>query len=367
MIFREYMSKPAIHFARFQFFKERYDYIVTLSDWSKGDIRSGHVSSDILHATYWVARDVAITTAVNPSLIKYHRYHGGTKRVDVTTDLICFVHTGPQFLPFDVHMGHRPSMNYERVFESVGRIRRGGLLVTRQMWYEVLENWFLPLPAAEADRVDQRRLRSRGPLGNEHLATLMMCFSVIQFFSLVLTDVTEDDWNEYYAALPIAFHDHTGSYVDAYEEPLHPAVVGLLWKTGDEKYPYPANSEPNLVKDLGFGRRVDRQLSPRQRISMLLGLLTEAGETASGWVESLRDLEICVLVRKPASLSESSVGCTAPEPATEDADDHLDVVLGPGDTEAKWVKQALGRIMHDSAEAYVEEGEMSSDLGTASP
>jgi hypothetical protein len=218
------------------------------------------------------------------------------------------------------------------------------------MWYEVLEKWFLPLPSVPAEQSELHDLRARGPLGSEPLAILMACVRNLDSFYLIVPDVTEDDWNQYYSHLPVVFHDHAGSYVEAVEQPLHKVVVSALWKDGEELYPYPTGSKPTLGKDIGFGRRVDKLMSPRQRVSMLQGLLSMAGEVVFLRMAAKRELSsLGVLVRRPTSICSSAI---ASDVKPDEDGETGDMVLNTGDSEAKWVKRALRRVMDDSAGAY---------------
>ncbi|OIW24534.1 hypothetical protein CONLIGDRAFT_718455 [Coniochaeta ligniaria NRRL 30616] len=367
MIFREYMSKPAIHFAGFQFLARnpggRFHFTIMLNNWSKDDIKSGHVSSDIMQATCTLAREVALKTAIQRAKIRYQSDHGGTKAIDASTDLLCLVHPGPYYQPFPTS---HSILDYAGIHHKIGRVRRGGVLVTKPMWLEVLGHWFSPEPA------DDNLLELRGPLGLEHLATLMICFRHLRVFFFVLTDLTEDDWNDYYSSLPITFHDHTGSYAEAYETPVHEDIVASLWhkqcSTLDQsdRYPYHDGVEPNLVRDRGFAKRVDAQLEHHQRVSLLLGLLGAARERVSKQNQAMQNTRIRVLARKPTSLDGSRCARQVSRPIASD-EDYSDVVLGPNDSEAKWVKQTVDKVLDESDKMYELDGDSRSDIGTPVP
>jgi hypothetical protein len=103
MVFTEFMSKPAIHFAEFELIDIPQDpsnyqplfgdfadtiRLMVLSRWSEGNIKSGYVSSETLQKTCSLARDVVRRTTAEPSII---RYQDGSKTVDASVDVLCLV------------------------------------------------------------------------------------------------------------------------------------------------------------------------------------------------------------------------------------------------------------------------------------
>jgi hypothetical protein len=143
----------------------------------------------------------------------------------------------------------------------------------------------------------------------------------------------------------VAFHDHTGSYVEAYETPVAYNIIFGLW-TGPD-FPYPPNSKPNIGDDPNFLKRVDAQMGPATRVSILLGILLAARVYLMEDVtEVLTEDKVRVLARKPTSMpSGCSTSPATQTPLAESVGDGLDRELGPDDPEALWVQQALLRIV----------------------
>ncbi|KAH8903502.1 hypothetical protein BR93DRAFT_971590 [Coniochaeta sp. PMI_546] len=206
MIFREFLSKPAIHYADFKFAFPRHvvgrlhagDIIImVLREWAQYDIKSGYVSSDTLARTCRLARDVALSTIIEPSRIRFENVH---KVVDASTDVLCLVHPpfqNVQQFERGISPDWEPKLDAGQVGSSLGNIRRAGLRVSQEIWCNLLENWFLVTESIVRNGFDYQY--RDGHLHRSHLGVLMSCFSDLQAFYLILTNVTEDDWNTYYA------------------------------------------------------------------------------------------------------------------------------------------------------------------------
>ncbi|OIW24535.1 hypothetical protein CONLIGDRAFT_691870, partial [Coniochaeta ligniaria NRRL 30616] len=310
-IFTEFMSKHALHFALVDEKSWYFDvsHGLPLTSWGDGDIKSGYVSQQVLNATGIEARRAARRTYIEEALVRYNRCPAV---VDRATDLLCLVYslsggttvTAEMWGKFDFSLG---------IADTFGCFRRAGVLITEDMWFGVLEHWF-PIQRFGPPHHSMMDYR----LHTWQLHSFMDCFADLRMFCMVLINITEDDWNEYYARFPVAFHDYTGSYVEVYEKPIHPEV--------------------QLV------RRVDAQMGNRLRVSLLLGLL----ENARLKLSPTRDLRLRVLARKPVQQG-GTVNYATPIPEDED---YSGVTLGPKDPEEKWVKQALDTIMSESARNY---------------
>jgi hypothetical protein len=101
MMFTEFLSKPAIHFASAWLTKidrkqdedddvEIYEDAVIwgLGPCSYGCIKSGYTSAQTLNKTCKLSRDVVRRATVEPTNIQFD---DGTVSVDASTDLLCFV------------------------------------------------------------------------------------------------------------------------------------------------------------------------------------------------------------------------------------------------------------------------------------
>lgn len=414
MVYTEALSRPSLHFARFSLrsFRRRVQSIDTshvamdIEPWEQGEIRSGYISGDILRQVCAMSRDVALRAAFEPSVIRYS--NGLCKTVDACTDILCLVHTrtGPpenrvqKFMPNPVSfptpfMGWFPKLDHEQIEGRLGSIRRGAVLVTERMWSELLHTWFVLRDPDEPERLIRDSYRARyGHLDRGHLGALMMCFRALEAFYLVITDVTEADWDSYYSSqfrshhlrdlalktdscseFPIACHDYTGSYAEvSVERPIHADILKCLWTherlTLYTRYPYPEGSTFDLTttSESETGRLVDAQMTPKERVSLLLGLLHDARseglrtlprtrtKRARAQRERWEGVKLRVLVRKPSKTTpEIEKSVEAPDGALVIPKDEYfaGVDLQPSDPEEKWVKQALGRIQDDSEEWYM--------------
>jgi hypothetical protein len=153
------------------------------------------------------------------------------------------------------------------------------------------------------------------------------------------------------------FHDHSGSYVEVLERPIHTAVFERLWRATDvdgNRYPY-KQSWPNLTLDPGFESRVDAQFNPNERAALLLGLL----KWGSLYLREGRHVPTMhLLVRKPTLPSGSAVtehrtrGMPIPRDTSHTTFDEEFAKLRPSTPEHKWLKLAVDRLIAESDEFY---------------
>lgn len=211
IIFTEFLSKPALHFARFNFSELNYNLpygefqdqavFIRLGQWHDGALKSGYVSADALKNTCSLARDVALKASVEPSMIPYD---DGPRTIDASTDLVCLVHRRtatvgggfPTLLPGNGSTWY-PKLDYGRIGKTLGTLHHAGVQVGNQVWHNLLTKWFRGL----VDAVE--RLESvwcDGDLQYSDLAALMTCFPDLKAFYIVLTEITQADWAGYYAS-----------------------------------------------------------------------------------------------------------------------------------------------------------------------
>jgi hypothetical protein len=200
MIFTEFLSKPAVHFAEMRMSTTQHGTLdgtaVTLHEWSNGELKSGYLAADVLNATSKSVRDTVGRATFEPPGIKYANRLTAEVQVDASTDLLCLVIPG-RFPPFPCRCCHSPEQHAAHISQNFGTIRRAGMLVTEAMWNGpngVISSWFNPVRYDGEIRynIEDGRLR-RGTLG-----WLMKSFKNLQAFYLVLTDITAEDWEEYY-------------------------------------------------------------------------------------------------------------------------------------------------------------------------
>jgi hypothetical protein len=173
---------------------------------------------------------------------------------------------------------------------------------------------------------------------------------------------------------PITFHDHTGSYAEAYERPIHRNVMSKLWGGEDHDFDFPyhespkPNRTPNIDLDQTFPRRVDAQMENKTRIALFLGLL-EAARRDARPIRNLTGVKFGVLVRKPDSITGNTAFMMPrdPKPIPKertffDWDTERHPSLHSGDSEAKWVKLALDNIELHSDMEYDGDYDMDSDM-----
>ncbi|OIW24523.1 hypothetical protein CONLIGDRAFT_648665 [Coniochaeta ligniaria NRRL 30616] len=361
MVFREAMCKPALHFAEFRLGFPRHETgkgcDMLLERWSRGNMKSGYVTGEILQETCSLARNVALYTTVKPSTI---RYSDGWQTVDASTDVLCLVH--PErcctsvVLPFQGGESPTwwPMLDHPQVAATLGSIRRAGVRVSNQLLHELFETWF----CLGEDEFTYKEWY--GELHRTHLAVLMTCFRDLEAFYLILTDIKEEDWDTYYVDFPTVFHEHTGSYVEVDEQPTNDSVLRQLWgyAPSNAEYPYPEGSD--FKGSSNNGGLVDRLIQPQQRVSLLLGLL-HAAKSEARYKKDLEGLKLRVLARKPTGVKpelRTSVKKTY-KPLVPRDEYFVGVDLQPCDSDAKWVKQALGRIQRESDE--MDEKEAVSD------
>lgn len=143
------------------------------------------------------------------------------------------------------------------------------------------------------------------------------------------------------------------------EKPTHPSVLRDLWCRGlgpkNEEYPYPEDSAYFGTNNDELGSRVDALMEPQQRDSLLLALLHNAKSEAQH-KKDMNGVTLGILARKPSAPARHTDVDTSSNSVTIPKDEYfVGVDLQPGDPEAKWVKQALGRIMRESDEMYEKE------------
>lgn len=127
---------------------------------------------------------------------------------------------------------------------------------------------------------------------------------------------------------PVVFHDHTGSYVEAYERPPHPYLMSALCTRGPgltNARPHTGDTVEGDVEDCddvghysSLGEQLDASMGARKRVSLLIGFLTQAKATAHS-KKSMKGVKLGVLARVPTTTEGSSTStttspsCTTPE------------------------------------------------------
>jgi len=217
MVFEEFMSKPAVHYGTYNFcYGSEISPVqgdvgnglsLDLRKWRHGDIKSGYLSSKAMWNTCSLSYEAAKHMTIEPSRIKYYASGRGhdCEIVDASTDLLCLEHRAiweednqrwKPALCFDIdhHTTWTPGLSHTHITSLVGGIRRGGVRVSKEAWSGVLESWFC------RGGHEDRYTGTDGFLQRTHLGALMTCFINLEAFYLVLTDVSEEDWNAYYAS-----------------------------------------------------------------------------------------------------------------------------------------------------------------------
>lgn len=202
MIFTEFMCKPAIHFVEIPVHIRYHLFVVdSLTPWTEAQVNPGYIATQILSKTCRLARQVLKHALIEPSLICFDN---GSVQVDAATDLTCFV-LPPCGTDFDWWVGlERYDLDtvwrYKNIRSDIarnfGNVRRGGTLVTRDMWDKVLDHWFITGP----DSYEDMKELVYGGLGRRHLASFMRCLVDLEAFYFVVTDVTSEDWGEYFSS-----------------------------------------------------------------------------------------------------------------------------------------------------------------------
>lgn len=203
MIFENFISKPALHFASFQLKITETTRIIDLrlSRWSRWNMESGYVSSDIVRRLCKSAQQVSERRCIQPSQLVYHGDRRAT--VDSATDLLCLVY--PPFTPVRRVLSLQQPINwwdFAGNAQTLGGIQHAGILVTQDVWCIILGHWFIQ---------GYRHCFMFQPTGYYYprmhageLSLLAGCFlgggSGLQSFCAVLTDITEEDWKEYYSS-----------------------------------------------------------------------------------------------------------------------------------------------------------------------
>lgn len=206
MIFSEYLSKPAIHFASLSMRRlvplgEEGEYVPSLTfnltPWNNSDIASGYLLAQVLNQTYHLSRDVVRTATLDPIMLADDDGYG-ILDLDGATDILCFVvpkHWGRQWQSlyndleeteyFSLHIGH--------IWERLENIHRAGVLVTSDMWRTVLSYWFIP------DQCHNYRAYRdlEGQLNTQSLEDMMGPPGIKDFY-LILPEISVDDWKSYY-------------------------------------------------------------------------------------------------------------------------------------------------------------------------
>jgi len=200
MIFTESMSKPAIHFAsavtRIVPPTNPLDQgvcAIHLAPWARGDIKSGYLATRELQKVCKLSRDVARTTTLKPALI---RIGNGTVSADAASDIICFIF--PRFWNRQTHSdfytlrGIWPERDHGAWWKTLGGIRRTGVLVDKDMWYEVLRCWFIP--GEDNNFLQYNRIDGR--LGLPSILTMISIQgprNILDFY-VILVDVSVLEW-----------------------------------------------------------------------------------------------------------------------------------------------------------------------------
>jgi hypothetical protein len=200
MIFKEYLSKPAIHFVEPTVVSESETDGMVIKPWTNGILKSGYLSTQTLNATSKLARKTVRGATFEPTII---RFTDGSVQVDAATDLICFVpgRWGPamQLSYQQDDSSPREALWFPKRREldtdaNLSNIRRAGMLVTKDAWYQMLRCWFTPkigsYPEGMRVMTGLRQIRNLSFLVGELLP--------LEAFYFVLPDIGEDDWLEYY-------------------------------------------------------------------------------------------------------------------------------------------------------------------------
>ncbi|KAB5513171.1 hypothetical protein GE09DRAFT_1267427 [Coniochaeta sp. 2T2.1] len=383
MVFAEFLSEPAVHFAEIRVRQLPRGVLngsaETVHQWSDGEMRSGYLVADVLNANSHSARTVVrrVRRATEEkTIIDYGDPSAMDVTVDASTDLACLV---LDRWPFRISEpeGHI-IIKATFMASRFGTIRRAGMLVTREMWKAVLAHWFDPY--LDDDLSDKSYAMNDGRLDFRSLSWVLRSFKRLEAFYLILTDITAEDWQEYYSHFPVTFHDANGSYVEAEEEPIHPWVMFRMWNPHRDqdffRYPYPYNSKPNVNVDTTFPDRVDSEMDAKLRVRLLLGILDGARYKANGRLQK-RELpkqepRIGVLVRRPAWVVDDSIPKSQQTPeaiddefstpqADMDPDDEVgvnlddDEGLDSDDPEEDWVREAVDAVTFDSEEAHEDD------------
>jgi hypothetical protein len=143
---------------------------------------------------------------------------------------------------------------------------------------------------------------------------------------------------------PVAFHDHTGSYVEVREAPVHSSVIERLWEPENLDYPsdwpYTREYKPNANWFFAFPEGVDSQMTSRQRVKLLLGLLESARRVADR-KKDMKNVRFGILARKPGSAGKPAPSKTSTPPSTTttpNTDEYTEFVNEEG--------QVVDRIPH---------------------
>ena len=332
-VFKEAIRKPAVHYGSYNFcygsdlspvqLDVGRGLTLDLREWSNGDIKSGYLSSKAMWNACALSYEAAKRMTTEPSRIKYAH---GCEIVDASTDLLCLEHRAiwdpdneewkpAQCFDIDRHTRWTPEVNHTHITSLVGGIRRAGVRVSKAAWSSVLEGWFCRKGGHEHGYTG-----TSGVLQHTHLGALMTRFMNLEAFYLVLTDVSEEDWNAYYASesikrslvphrrvltklitcleFPIAFHDHTGSYAEVYEKPTHHDVMTRIWGRTQTNYPYMDAPKLGIYPGRGFGALVATQIKPQQEVSLLIALLEAAKDQAQYKRKNLMGIRLGILARK---------------------------------------------------------------------
>lgn len=175
MIFTEFMCKPPIHFANITVKISNHVFEVTsMTPWTEAHISSGYIATQVLSQTCQISRQVLKHALIEPSLI---HFDNGSVQVDAATDLTCFVlppccedfDWWVEFESYDVDTVWLYKDIKSDIARNFGNVRRAGILVTRDMWDNVLAHWFITGPDSYEDIKDQ----IYGGLGRRHLASFM--------------------------------------------------------------------------------------------------------------------------------------------------------------------------------------------------
>ncbi|OIW23267.1 hypothetical protein CONLIGDRAFT_141966 [Coniochaeta ligniaria NRRL 30616] len=156
MIFTEFLCKPAIHFASLTM-QRRVPagegiyipgLVYHLTPWSNGDMKSGHISTQVLTEICQLSRDVVRTATLDPVRLELDDGHGALS-LDGATDILCFVvprHWARQWRSSYNHLEGTANFGLASGYigERLEDIHRAGVLVTSEMWHAVLSYWFIP-------------------------------------------------------------------------------------------------------------------------------------------------------------------------------------------------------------------------------
>ena len=144
---------------------------------------------------------------------------------------------------------------------------------------------------------------------------------------------------------PIAFHDHTGSYVEVNERPTHTSVIKEL-RQGEFVYSH-AEDHYVIQNNKKFGARVDSLMDPQHRASLLLGLL-HAGKSEVQHKKDMTGVKLRILARVPSSNEGSRASMAATENTVSPGKTLGGMDLDRSDRAEKWVKQTLGMMKEES-------------------